>query len=192
VKVEATDLPGVLRITARVLRDPRGHFLETYHEERYRAAGIGTAFVQDNVSFSRAGVLRGLHFQEPHPQGKLVGVLWGSVFDVAVDMRVGSPTFGRWVGAWLTAEGGEQLYIPPGFAHGFKVGRENSLVAYKCTERFRPEADRTVHWNDPQIGVEWPHDSPLLSEKDAGAPLLAEIPLDQLPVYGEGLGLNSG
>jgi dTDP-4-dehydrorhamnose 3,5-epimerase len=176
-----TALPGVLLLEPRVFRDSRGTFMETWRERRYREVGVSGPFVQDNVSASRRGVLRGLHVQHPHPQGKLVSVLNGEVWDVAVDVRVGSPTFGRWLGCVLSAENARQLWIPEGFAHGFVALADASVVHYKCTDVYRPEAERTVRWDDPAIGIEWPIDDPVLSERDLGGSLLAAIPEGLLP-----------
>ncbi len=175
MKVEDTDLPGVKLIHPRVFEDARGFFMETWHRARYREAGLPD-FVQDNLSCSKKGVLRGLHFQHPHPQGKLVQVLAGEIFDVAVDIRQGSPTFARWVGVVLSSKNRRQLYIPEGFAHGFCVLSEEALVAYKCTDVYHPEADRGLRWDDPDIGIAWPIEDPILSPKDAGAPRLAGHP----------------
>jgi dTDP-4-dehydrorhamnose 3,5-epimerase len=149
--------------------DARGYFTETFHAERYAQAGIPGPFVQDNLSFSQQGVLRGLHYQWPGPQGKLVYVLQGEVFDVAVDIRRGSPSFGRWVGVTLSAENHHQLWIPPGFAHGFCVTSDTALVAYKCTEYYAPENEHSIRWDDADIGIAWPVSAPLLSGKDAAA-----------------------
>jgi dTDP-4-dehydrorhamnose 3,5-epimerase len=175
VKVIETSLPGVLVIEPRVFRDERGFFLESWHAERYAEAGISRRFVQDNVSYSERKVLRGLHFQNPMPQAKLVSVLQGEIFDVAVDLRVGSPTFGRWVGERLCAESMRQLYIPEGFAHGFVVIGEGAVVSYKCTAYYSPEHDRSLRWDDPEIGIAWPVAEPIVSEKDASAPGLGEV-----------------
>ena len=183
MKVTETALPGVLLVEPAVFGDARGFFLETYHAARYADAGIGAGFVQDNVSRSRRGVLRGLHYQLPHPQGKLVQVLEGEVWDVAVDIRRGSPTFGRWVGEYLSADTKRQLWIPPGFAHGFVVTSDEALFMYKCTELYRAEYDRAVLWNDPAIGIDWPSGAVTLSEKDQRAPALASVPPAQLPPY---------
>jgi dTDP-4-dehydrorhamnose 3,5-epimerase len=142
-----------------------------------------TAFVQDNVSFSKRGVLRGLHYQHPFGQGKLVGVLLGAVFDVAVDVRRGSPTFGRWAGECLSAENKRQLYIPPGFAHGFLVTSAEALVAYKCTEYYHPEAERSIRWDDERIAIAWPLDGPVVSAKDDVAVPLDEMPDELLPAF---------
>jgi dTDP-4-dehydrorhamnose 3,5-epimerase len=178
-----TTLPDVVIIEPKVFGDPRGFFMETWNRPRYEAAGLPGDFVQDNVSLSRRGVLRGLHYQRPFPQGKLLSVLDGAIFDVAVDIRRGSPTFGRWVGEVLSSTNRRQLYVPPGFAHGFCVLSAMALVMYKCTETYHPEADRGVRWDDPRIGVEWPITDPAVSEKDGRAPLLNAIAPDDLPEY---------
>lgn len=176
-----TDLPGVLILEPTVFRDERGHFLETWSDDAYAAAGLPRRWVQDNLSSSSHGVLRGLHYQEPHPQGKLVWVVSGEVFDVAVDIRIGSPTFGRWVGATLSGENRRQLWVPEGFAHGFVVTGPHALFAYKCTDRYDRAAEGSLRWDDPTIGIDWPVESPTLSDKDATAPLLADIAPDRLP-----------
>lgn len=176
-------LPGPLLLEPQVFRDDRGAFMELYREERYAAAGIADRFVQDNLSQSRMHVLRGLHIQHPNGQGKLVTVLRGEVFDVAVDLRRGSPAFGRWAGVSLTAESARQLWIPPGFAHGFVVLSERALFSYKCTHPYAPANELTIRWDDPDIGIEWPVAEPVLSPKDAAAPALAEVPLERLPGY---------
>jgi len=183
MKVETTALPGVLLFQPPVFRDGRGFFRETWREERYRDAGITRPFVQDNVSLSGRGVLRGLHFQEPHPQGKLVSALRGSVWDVAVDVRAGSPTFGRWVGYTLSEENGWQLYVPEGFAHGFVVTSDEALFAYKCTDVYHPEAEATVRWDDPDLAIPWPTDSALVSERDQRGTPLRDVPPERLPRY---------
>ena len=177
-----TDLPGVLLIEPDVFWDTRGFFLETYHQARYAAGGISGPFVQDNHSFSTQGTLRGLHAQRTRPQGKLVRAVDGEMFDVAVDVRRGSPTFGRWVGALLSGDNFRQLWIPPGFAHGFCVLSERVHVEYKCTDFYDRADEIAVAWNDPEIGVAWPISEPVLSAKDAAAPRLATI-LDRLPRY---------
>lgn len=183
MKVTPLEIPDVLLIEPKVFGDARGFFLETWSRARYAEAGVPTEFVQDNLSRSRRGILRGLHLQHPHGQGKLVSVVEGQVFDVAVDVRVGSPTFGRWVGRTLSGENKHQLYIPPGFAHGFCVESEYALFAYKCTEEYHPEAEVGVRYDDPAIGIPWTIENPTLSEKDARALPLAEIPRDRLPKY---------
>lgn len=163
--------------------DARGFFMETWHQQRYAAAGLPASFVQDNLSWSKKGTLRGLHFQHPHAQGKLVFVLQGEVFDVAVDIRNGSPTFGQWVGVTLSADNKRQLFLPAGFAHGFCVTSETALFAYKCTDFYHPQAEGGVIWDDPGLGIEWPIDTPLLSAKDRSYPRLTELPPERLPQY---------
>ena len=174
MKIIQTDIPGALIIEPKVFGDARGFFLETYQAERYQAAGLPT-FVQDNLSRSQQGVLRGLHFQKRHPQGKLVSVTRGAVFDVAVDLRRDSPAFGRWVGITLSEENHSQFYVPPGCAHGFCVLSESADFQYKCTDYYHPEDEGCVIWNDPDIGIVWPLTTPLLSPKDAAAPTLAQL-----------------
>jgi dTDP-4-dehydrorhamnose 3,5-epimerase len=174
-------LPEVLLVEPKVFGDDRGFFLETYHAERYRAAGIDAVFVQDNWSRSVKGTLRGLHFQHPRGQGKLVSCTRGAVFDVAVDVRRGSPTFGKWVGTELSEQNKRQLWLPVGFAHGFCVMSDEADFLYKCTDVYVPEDDAGVAWNDPDIGVVWPVQSPLLSKKDVVAPRLKDAP--RLPEY---------
>jgi len=183
MKVIQTSLPGVLLIEPKVFGDQRGFFLETFHSERYAEAGMTLPFVQDNHSRSRSGVLRGLHFQIHHPQGKLVQVMRGEVFDVAVDIRPGSPFFGKWYATVLSAENHRQLYVPPGFAHGFCVLSEFADFTYKCTDYYHPEDEGGVSWQDPAIGIDWPIADPILSDKDKKNPLLHEIPADGLPVF---------
>lgn len=174
-----TTLPGVLLLELEVFDDARGWFCETYRRDRYAAVGVAAEFVQDNFSASVAGTLRGLHYQLGAPQGKLVHVTRGEVFDVAVDVRRGSPTFGRWFGAVLSAANHHQLWIPPGFAHGFAVLSERADFVYKCTAPYAPAHERAVRWNDPELAIEWPlRGPPRLSPRDAEAPLLrdAELP----------------
>jgi dTDP-4-dehydrorhamnose 3,5-epimerase len=186
MNVVETDLPGVLILEPKVFGDERGFFMETWNARRYEEAGLPARFVQDNLSYSARGVLRGLHFQHPQPQGKLVSVLRGEVFDVAVDIRVGSPTFGEWTGVTLSAENKRQFYVPSDFAHGFLVTGEDALFFYKCTDYYAPSSEGTVLWNDPEIGIEWPADAPTLSEKDRAAPPLREMPEGSLPRYPAG------
>lgn len=183
MKLIQTDLPGCVVIEPAVFGDARGFFYETWNAERFGAEGLPTRFVQSNVSSSSRGVLRGLHYQWPRPQGKLVTVLEGEVFDVAVDIRCGSPTFGRWAGVLLSTENKRQFWIPEGFAHGFAVLSERALFSYLCTEVYVPQADAGVRWNDPGIGVDWPVTEPTLSAKDTASPFLADIPAERLPVY---------
>jgi dTDP-4-dehydrorhamnose 3,5-epimerase len=182
LRVRETALPGVLIIEPAVLRDARGFFLETYHAARYREAGIAMPFVQDNHSRSAPGILRGLHAQLGEPLGKLVRCVRGAIYDVAVDVRRGSPHFRRWVGVPLSAESFEQLWVPPGFLHGFCVTGGPADVEYKCTALWNPAEEIAVRWDDPQLAIAWPIAAPRLSDKDAAAPLLSEI-LDRLPRY---------
>lgn len=181
MKVRETKLPGVLVIEPDVYGDERGFFLETWSAKRYAEAGLPQTYVQDNMSFSTKGILRGLHLQHPKGQGKLVHVIAGEVFDVAVDVRVGSPTFGHWDGVLLSSDNRKQIYIPPGFAHGFCVTGESALFAYKCTELYHRETELGVIWNDPEIGIDWPIAEPVLSGKDAAFPKLSEIDPSKLP-----------
>jgi len=183
MKVIETNLAGVVIIEPQVLGDQRGWFLETWSRSRYEDAGIKETFIQDNVSFSTKGVLRGLHFQHPHSQGKLVGVLSGEIFDVAVDIRIGSATFGRCICAVLSASNHKQLYVPPGFAHGFCVTSETALFSYKCTDYYSQSTEGGIIWNDPDLGIGWPVSDPVLSPKDTSYPRLKDIPEDKLPQY---------
>jgi len=185
MKVIETALPEVKIIEPDVFGDDRGFFLETWQKQRYLDAGIGSenGFMQDNLSYSKKDVLRGLHYQYENTQGKLVYVLQGSVFDVAVDIRKGSPNFGKWVGVDLTSENKRQLYVPEGFAHGFCVTSETVLFAYKCTDTYNPKAEISIQWNDPAIGIEWSVESPALSEKDKSAKPLSEIEPQLLRAY---------
>ena len=177
-------IPEVKILKPRVFFDPRGHFFESYGRARFHEAGIREGFVQDNVSRSVRGVLRGLHLQHPKGQGKLVQVLHGEVFDVAVDVRVGSPTFGRWAAATLSADNHLQLWIPAGFAHGFVVTSEEAVFAYKCTEAYAPGAELGVRYDDPDLRISWPVDAPMVSDKDAAHPRLRDIPPERLPRHG--------
>ena len=183
MKFIETSLPGCVIIEPQVFGDSRGFFYESYNEAKYREAGIGRRFVQSNVSRSARGVLRGLHYQWPFPQGKLVSVLDGEVYDVAVDIRRGSPTFGQWAGVMLTAENHRHFWIPEGFAHGFCVVSEFATFSYQCTDLYDAKADGGIRWNDPAIGIDWPISAPLLSDKDGKAPLLADVAPDRLPEY---------
>jgi dTDP-4-dehydrorhamnose 3,5-epimerase len=183
VKVVETSLPGCVVVEPAVFGDDRGFFFETWNAERYGQQGLPTKFVQSNVSSSSRGVLRGLHYQWPNPQGKLVSVLEGEVYDVAVDIRRGSPTFGQWAAVILSAENKRQFWIPEGFAHGFAVLSERAIFSYLCTAQYDKAADAGVRWNDPAIGIDWPVSAPLLSAKDEAAPLLADIAPERLPVY---------
>jgi len=181
MKVIETKLPGVVIVEPKVFLDARGFFLETWQKSRYEVIGISEQFVQDNVSFSTRGVLRGIHYQNPHAQGKLIAVVQGEVFDVAVDIRVGSPTFGQWAGVLLSGENHRQLWIPPGFAHGFCVVSETVYFSYKCTDVYTPAAEGGISWNDPDIGIEWPIADVELSAKDKEYPRLRDIPTEYLP-----------
>jgi len=183
MKVIETKLPGVLIVETKTFSDERGFFKETWRQERYVGAGIQGQFVQDNLSFSARGVLRGLHYQRPHAQGKLVSVVEGKVFDVAVDIRSGSPTFGEWVGVMLSGDNHRQLWIPPEFAHGFCVVSDTAYFTYKCTDIYTPEAESGIAWNDPDIGIEWPLTDVRLSEKDQNYPRLKDLSVDRLPTF---------
>jgi len=177
VKFVATKLAGVIRIEPAVHRDARGYFMETWQARRFRDAGIDVDFVQDNFSYSSKGTLRGLHYQISQPQGKLLRVVSGEVFDVAVDLRKSSPNFGQWVGETLSAENKHQLWVPPGFGHGFLVLSDTAEFEYKCTDYYAPEFERSLRWDDPEIGIGWPlpaGEQPVLSAKDEVAPLLKD------------------
>jgi dTDP-4-dehydrorhamnose 3,5-epimerase len=175
MKFLSTALEGVILVELKVFTDDRGFFLETYHQQKFAEGGIPDLFVQDNHSFSIHGTLRGLHAQHRHPQGKLVRAVQGEIFDVAVDIRPDSPTLGKWVGERLSGENFRQLWIPPGFAHGFCVLSETAHVQYKCTELYRKDDEIGIAWNDPAIGIDWPLAEPLLSPKDRDAPRLEAI-----------------
>lgn len=177
MRVTPTSLDGVLLIEPKVFGDPRGFFIETYRRERYRAAGIAYDFVQDNWSRSDRGVLRGMHFQEPRAQGKLIQVVRGAIFDVAVDIRRGSPSFGRWTGVELSGDAPRQLWVPPGFAHGFLTLADRTDVFYKCTDSYAPECEHCLIWNDPAVDIAWPDLGipPRLSAKDAAGVRLAKF-----------------
>lgn len=183
MKLIETSIPDVIVIEPQLYRDDRGFFLESYHYEKYAAQGITPVFVQDNHSRSVRGTVRGLHAQLKHPQGKLVRVIEGEIFDVAVDIRRGSPTFGKWVGAWLSSENFRQIYIPIGFAHGFCVTSEIAQVEYKCTDYYDPSGELSIQWNDQDLNVDWPFEeigAPILSRKDVTAKPLREL-MDVLP-----------
>ena len=187
MKVVETAIPGVLIIEPKVFGDERGFFLETWQRQRYADAGIPPGMVQDNQAYSSHGVLRGLHVQHPHAQGKLVQVLRGEVFDVAVDIRRGSPHFGQWVGVHLSGDNHCQFWVPEGFAHGYCVLSEEALFAYKCTDYYHPETQFSVLWNDPELGIDWHYEgAPQLADKDRKAPCLSAIPVARLPVFGGG------
>lgn len=183
MNVKATKLAEVVVLEPQVLSDERGFFLETWNSARYDSAGIRGPFVQDNVSLSKRGVLRGLHFQYPQSQGKLVQVLSGEVVDVAVDIRAGSPTFAQWVSEILSETNHKQMYIPPGFAHGFCVTSETALFSYKCTDFYNASTESGIIWNDPDVGIDWPTKQPVLSGKDAKCPRLKDLPPEKLPRF---------
>ena len=183
MKLIETDLPGCLIIEPKVFGDARGFFYESFNAEKYKNAGLDLRFVQTNVSRSAHGVLRGLHYQWPNPQGKLVSVLEGEVYDIAVDIRYGSPTFGRWTAAVLSAENKRHFWIPEGFAHGFAVLSDFATFCYQCTALYDATGDASVRWNDGDIAIDWPISAPSLSDKDAQAPFLREVARDRLPAY---------
>lgn len=183
MKVIQTALPGAVMLEPQVFGDARGFFYESYNEAKYRDAGIDCRFVQSNVSRSAQGVLRGLHYQWPNPQGKLVSVLEGEVYDVAVDIRQGSPTFGKHAGVMLTAENHRHFWVPEGFAHGFCVLSEFATFSYQCTALYDARADASILWNDADLAIDWPLSAPLLSDKDRKAPLLKDVDPARLPVF---------
>jgi dTDP-4-dehydrorhamnose 3,5-epimerase len=183
MRITPSSLSEVLVIAPRVFEDDRGFFMETYQQRRYEEAGIRPVFVQDNLSHSVRRTLRGLHYQLHHPQAKMVQVIRGEIFDVAVDIRRGSPTFGNWTGVRLSDRNRRQVFIPEGFAHGFCVLSEEAAVLYKCSDFYAPEDEGGILWSDPALGIDWPVEEPLLSPKDGGYPCLAEVPIERLPVY---------
>jgi dTDP-4-dehydrorhamnose 3,5-epimerase len=180
MEIIKTSIPEVIVFIPPVFTDSRGYFLETYQQQKYAAAGISKPFVQDNQSYSTKNVLRGLHFQLRHPQGKLVRVTQGSVFDVAIDIRKNSPTFGKWHGEILSAENKKQMYIPENFAHGFCILSDSAEFVYKCTDFYVPGDESGLIWNDPRLGIKWPIEQPILSTKDTVLPSLDEV-LELLP-----------
>ena len=183
MKVIETSLPGCLVLEPQVFGDARGFFYESFNRDRLRASGLDREFVQGNVSSSARGVLRGLHYQWPNPQGKLVSVLEGEVWDVAVDIRRGSPTFGRWEAVLLSAENKRHFWIPEGFAHGFVALSERALFTYLCTAPYDRAADAGIRWNDARLAIDWPVAEPLLSDKDARAPFLDDVAPERLPLF---------
>ncbi|GAA0263967.1 dTDP-4-dehydrorhamnose 3,5-epimerase [Rhodanobacter caeni] len=183
MKVVETALPGVMILEPKVFGDARGFFYESYNKASFRDAGITAQFVQSNVSRSTRGVLRGLHYQWPNPQGKLVSVLEGEVYDVAVDIRRGSPTFGQSAGVMLTAENHRHFWVPEGFAHGFCVLSDFATFSYQCTALYDPKADAGIRWNDAALGIDWPVSDPLLSDKDRATPFLHDVAPERLPVF---------
>jgi len=185
MKVLPTKFDGVYIIEPKTFYDDRGFFFETYHQRRYAESGINCNFVQDNLSRSVRGTLRGLHYQLEHGQAKLIQVIRGVVFDVVVDIRRGSPSFGQWAGVNLSDENKSQLFVPEGFAHGFCVLSEAADVVYKCTDFYAPEDEGGILWSDPDIAIDWPIANPLLSNKDSRLPYLADVPPERLPLYKE-------
>ena len=183
MKLVETDLPGCVVLEPQVFGDDRGYFYESFNLDKLAVHGLHPTFVQGNVSMSRAGVLRGLHYQCPKPQGKYVTVLEGEVWDVAVDIRRGSPTFGRWTAVVLNADNRRHFWIPEGFAHGFAVLSERAVFSYLCTATYDAAADASIRWDDPQLAIDWPIATPSLSAKDAAAPRLADVAPDRLPVF---------
>jgi len=181
-----TGLEGLLLLIPKVFDDDRGFFMETYQKEKYVRLGISVDLVQDNLSFSHSGTLRGLHFQHPHEQAKLVQVLTGHVFDITIDIRIGSPTFGQWRAFHLSGDNRRQIFVPEGFAHGFCVLSDTALFSYKCSDYYAPDCEGGVIWSDPDIGIDWPVKEPILSEKDAKYPRLRDIAVDRLPRYKKG------
>tara|TARA_B100000959_G_C14897257_1_gene589304 strand:+ start:148 stop:753 length:606 start_codon:yes stop_codon:yes gene_type:complete len=183
LKLINTSIPDVLLIEPKVYDDSRGFFLETFHQKKYTDVGINKTFVQDNYSHSKQRILRGLHYQLLHPQGKLIFVLRGEIFDVAVDIRRGSSTFGKWFGANLSAKNKRQIYVPDGFAHGFCVLSESAEVMYKCTDFYDAEDEHGIFWSDETLAIDWPVKTPVLSEKDSKFQRFTEIPEKDLPIY---------
>ena len=181
MNIEPGPIEGIWIITPDVFRDTRGYFMETFRERRFAAAGIPSTFVQDNFSYSTRDTLRGLHFQNPSGQAKLIQTVQGEIFDVAVDIRTGSPTFGQWFGIRLTSANHRQLLLAAGLAHGFCVLSHEARIAYKCSAYYAPECEAGILWSDPDIGIDWPVDTPRLSEKDQGYPRLKDIPPQKLP-----------
>jgi len=183
MKVIETDLPGCVVVEPQVFGDARGYFFESFNSDKLAAHGLEPKFVQGNVSSSSQGVLRGLHYQWPNPQGKYVSVIEGEVWDVAVDIRRGSPTFGKWAAVVLNAENKRHFWIPEGFAHGFVVLSERAVFTYLCTATYDAKADAGIRWDDPALAIDWPLSEPQLSDKDSRAPLLADVAAERLPVY---------
>ncbi len=183
MKIITTSIEGILIIEPKTFRDKRGFFMETYNQNRYSESGINTTFVQDNLSYSLKNTLRGLHFQIKHPQAKLIQVISGEIFDVAVDLRPGSATFGKWTGIHLSDENRRQVFIPEGFAHGFFVLSEFALFYYKCSDFYAPGDEGGIIWSDPDIGIEWPGENPIISEKDKQYQKLSGLTAEQLPSF---------
>ena len=186
MRILEAELEGVLIIEPDVFSDSRGFFMETYHQKRYADQGLKEIFVQDNLSYSARGTLRGLHYQHPHGQAKLVQAVSGEIYDVAVDIRRGSPNFGQWIGAQLSDEDRQQLYIPEGFAHGYCVLSETAFVMYKCSGFYAPDHEKGILWSDPGLGIAWTIENPLLSDKDGLSPCLHDVDPESLPLYNPG------
>ncbi|MCP4350557.1 MAG: dTDP-4-dehydrorhamnose 3,5-epimerase [Desulfobacterales bacterium] len=185
MNIVKTSLEGVFIIEPDVFKDKRGFFMETYHDMKYRQSSIDRKFVQDNLSYSVQGTLRGLHFQIRHPQAKLVQVITGEIFDVVVDIRQGSPSFGKWTGVSLSDQNNRQLFVPEGFAHGFCVLSKSAHFIYKCSDFYAPDDEGGILWSDPDIGIDWPVKNPVISDKDTKYPCLSECLPKQLPQFGD-------
>ncbi len=183
MNVSGTTIEGVMVFEPRVFDDNRGFFMETYQKERYKQAGIDCHFVQDNLSYSVQGTLRGLHYQLHHPQAKLIQVIYGAIFDISVDIRRGSSTFGKWTGVHILGKNRRQVFVPVGFAHGFCIISNSAYVLYKCSDFYKPEDEMGILWSDPEIAIEWPISDPLLSVKDREYPCLSDVPENRLPLY---------
>ena len=183
MKIITTPIEGILIIEPKTFKDKRGFFMETYNQDRYNAFGINATFVQDNLSYSLKNTLRGLHFQNKYPQAKLIQVISGEIFDVAVDLRPGSSTFGKWTGVNLSDENRRQMFIPEGFAHGFCVLSEFALFYYKCSDFYQPDDEGGILWSDPDIGIDWPVENPIISEKDKQNHKLSGLTVEQLPSF---------
>jgi len=183
MEIITTSIEGVLIIEPKIFKDNRGFFMETYNQNRYHAFGIHTTFVQDNISCSLKNTVRGLHFQMKHPQAKLIQAISGEIFDVAVDLRPNSPTFGKYTGIYLSDENRRQVFIPEGFAHGFCVLSKSALFYYKCSEFYAPDDENGIIWSDPDIGIHWPVENPIISEKDKLYQNLSGLTAEQLPTF---------
>ncbi len=183
MKIITTSIKGILIIEPLIFEDKRGYFMETYNQNRYNEFGIDKTFVQDNLSYSLKNTLRGLHFQIKHPQAKLIQVVSGEIFDVAVDLRPGSASFGKWTGIYLSDENKRQVFIPEGFAHGFCVLSEFALFCYKCSDFYAPDHEGGILWSDPDIGIEWPVETPIISDKDIQYQKLSDLTSEQLPSF---------
>ena len=183
MKITTSLIEGILIIEPKIFNDKRGFFMETYNQDRYNAFGINATFVQDNLSYSMKNTLRGLHFQIKHPQAKLIQVISGKIFDVAVDLRPGFATFGKWTGFHLSGENRRQVFIPEGFAHGFCVLSESALFHYKCSDFYAPDDESGIIWSDPDIGIKWPVENPIVSEKDKQYQKFSELIADELPSF---------